>query len=455
MIMWFQQQQSRLLRWWRRPTGFAHEYLPDGQEIERAPMPWLARSTLYVLTLLVVLLVLWAALSHVDRIVTANGKIVTTKPSIVVQPLETAVIHSLNVEVGDEVRAGDTLAALDPTFVVADQADLAVRLGSMDAHLRRLRAELSDGPFEVHGDDPDEQVQGAILLRRRSEYRSRLQNYDEKAGQLESALLTNRQSQVGLTERVEVLREIEGMRSQLHEKQIGSRLNLLEAQSERLRLRDEFNALRNREREILHELAGTRAERDSFISEWQRKMGEEVVELTRQRATIFEQLAKADRRKTLVTLSAPVDAVVLEIAKRSVGSIVKDAEPLITLVPLGVPLEVEAEIVARDIAMVRIGDSVRLKLDAFPFQRHGTLPGEVRTITSDAFQHETKGSSDGTTYYRARIRVLSTQLEKVPANNRLTPGMVATAEIKVGTRSVLSYFLYPIIRAFDESIREP
>ena len=451
------------------PPGFALDYLPDGAAIEHAPLPWLARSTLYVLAGLLVALVLWAGFAQVDRIVTAGGRLVTTAPLVVAQPLETAVVRGVDVQVGDRVRAGDRLATLDPTFAAADLADLTGKLASVEAQIGRLRAELDGSDYAPSANNPDAAVQAAILERRRAEYRSRLASLDEKAGQLDSAIAASRRAQAGLAERLSVVGEVEDIRRQLQERQTGSRLTYLEARIERLRMRDDLTALQDRERESEHELRGVQADRAAFVDEWRRKTAEELVEQTRQRATLVEQIAKAERRRSLVTLTAPVDAVVLEVAKRSVGSVIREAEPLVTLVPADVPLEVEAEIPSRDIGLVRVGDPVRVKLDAFPFQRHGVLPGEVRTISADAFPHDgvaggpdgarpgggSNGGPDGAAVFRTRVRLLGTMLESVPADTRLSPGMVVSAEIRVGTRSVLSYFLYPVIRALDESIREP
>lgn len=442
----------------RLPAGFAADFLPDGEAIEHTPMHWSARSTLYVLAALLAAAVLWAALAQVDRLVTAGGRLVTTAPLVMAQPLETAVIRSIDVEVGDLVRAGDRLATLDPTFAAADLADLAARRLSAEAHIGRLRAEMDGAAFAADGPDaaPDVAMQASILERRRAEYRARLLQLDERAAQLQAGLATSRKAQAGLAERLTVIEEVESIRRQLHEKQTGSRLTFLEARNERLRMRDELANLTDRARETEHELKAVQAERDAFIDEWRRKTTEELVEQQRQRATLVEQIAKAERRRSLVTLIAPVDAVVLEVAKRSVGSVIKEAEPLVTLVPAAVPLEAEVEIPSRDIGLVRAGDPVRVKLDAFPFQRHGTLTGEVRTISADAFQHEGKdGAKAGEAVFRARVRLTATRLEGVPEGTRLSPGMLSTAEIRIGTRSVLSYFLYPVIRALDESIREP
>jgi len=448
------------------PPGFALEYLPDGAAIEHAPLPRAARSTLYVLAGLLVTLVLWAGLAQVDRIVTAGGRLVTTAPLVVAQPLETAVVRGVDVQVGDQVRAGDRLATLDPTFAAADLADLTAKLASVEAQIGRLRAELDGSDYTPFPGNPDAPVQAAILERRRAEYRSRLTSLDEKAGQLDSAIAASRRAQAGLAERLAVVGEVEDIRRQLQERQTGSRLTYLEARVERLRMRDELVALQDREQASAHELRGVQADRAAFIDEWRRKTAEELVEQTRQRATLVEQIAKAERRRSLVTLTAPVDAVVLEVAKRSVGSVIREAEPLVTLVPADVPLEVEADIPSHDIGLVRVGDVVRVKLDAFPFQRHGTLPGEIRTISADAFTHDSQGGGaqaanpDGPrppagAVFRTRIRLADTRLEAAPDGTRLSPGMIASAEIRVGTRSVLSYFLYPVIRALDESIREP
>jgi HlyD family secretion protein len=151
------------------------------------------------------------------------------------------------------------------------------------------------------------------------------------------------------------------------------------------------------------------------------------------------------------------------MAERSVGSILQQAEPFFTLVPFDSVLEADVKVESKDIGRIRTGDSVRVKLDAFPFQRHDTLPGKVRVISENAFQRNDPKAllqsmpdqEPVEAFYRTRVSLLSTQLRNVPDGFRLMPGMKVRAEIKVGTRSVISYFLYPVIRALDESLREP
>lgn len=440
---------------------FVVEFLPDGQAIEQSPLPRLARSVLYVLTLLIIFAIGWAAWAEVDRVVTATGKLVTTAPTVVVQPLETAIIRAIDVRVGERVTAGQPLATLDPTFAAADLADLTARLAAVDAEVARLQAE-HDGKSFDGGDDLNRIAQAGILVRRRAEYTAKLSAFEQQASQFEAELSTSRAARAGLIKRIEVVRQIEDIRQELHKKQTGSLLVLLEARNERLRLADEMDRLENREAETGFQMKKIAADRAAFIDEWRRKVAEELVTKTRERATLVEQRSKAARRAALVSLTAPVDAVVLDVAQRSVGSVIKEAEPLFTLVPADVALEVEANVPSADIGRVRVDDPVRIKLDAFPYQRFGVIEGRLRTVSADAFQLDQGkaagpegGATTGATVFRARIRLLADAPAEAPPGTRLSPGMVAAAEIVVGRRSVLSYFLYPVIRALDESIREP
>ena len=85
-------------------------FQPDAAVIEERRPPWAARSVIYIVTALIISAALWASFSRVDRVVTARGKLITIDPLMVVQPLETAVIRTINVGVGDTVRAGAVLA---------------------------------------------------------------------------------------------------------------------------------------------------------------------------------------------------------------------------------------------------------------------------------------------------------------------------------------------------------
>ena len=427
----------------------------DTEAIQNAPDPFLARITLHLLALFVIGLITWASLSYLDKIVASQGKIISTEPNVMVQPLEMAAIKQVLVRAGDVVHRGQVLATLDPTFTQADVLQLESRLANADAQIARLEAEHDGTPFVSAADRYGYgTLQQALWRERQAQYQSQMQNYEEKLARLRSNVSKYEIDRVHLNERLKVVREIENMRSSLMATQVGSKLNLLQATSDRIDIERNLVLNQNELQGNRHDLQALLAERDVFIQQWNGKIIEELTTQRNEREALREQLTKARKRQALVQLDAPIDAIVLEVSpKATPGSIAKEAEPLFTLVPVGAPLEVEANIDARELSFVQVGDKVRIKLDAYPYMQHGSLEGEVAMISEDSFSD--KDNANGVLFYRARIKLLNTTLDNVPSNFRLIPGMPLTADIKGGERRIITYFLRPILRGVDESLREP
>jgi HlyD family secretion protein len=437
------------------------EFLPDADEIERRALPREARMTLHVLVLMIVAFFLWATFFKVDRVVVARGRIVTPLPNIVVQPLETAVIQTIDVSVGQIVKKGQPLATLDSTFAEADQAELKSHIESLDNQTKRLQAELA-GKKETANPhaDADSKMESELSSERQANYRAQMEKYNETIAGLRAAVNTNQHDQQILETRVKSLQEIENMQEKLVAQQFGARVHLLEARDKRLEVERDMQLTKNREQELKRQLAASEAEKSAFELSWRQKMMEDLLSTAHDRDVQAEQLRKADRRHKLVTLIAPADAVVLDIAKLSQGSVVREAETLFTLVQLDTQLESEVQIDSIDTGYVRVGDTVHLKLDAFPFQKHGTLTGTIKNISEDAFRRDNLGNpsllAPGTdAFYLSRITFGDSKLKNMPPQAKLLPGMTLTAEVVVGKRSVISYLLYPLSKAVEESISEP
>ncbi|HYD64571.1 HlyD family type I secretion periplasmic adaptor subunit [Azospirillum sp.] len=443
----------------------ALEFLPDALMIEERPLPWAARAVLYALLAMVVTALVWAWASQVDKVVSARGRLVTTPPTVVVQPIETSIIRTIEVQVGQRVEKGQMLATLDPTFAQADLSQMRSRMRAVSALIGRLEAELAGQPFAVDAapgaKEADEALttQASLYRQRMAQYQARLKSFEEAIAQKRAAQETNRRDQIVLKQRADALAEIETMRSQLLKTQSASRLNVLEATNLKLEVERDRQLSVYRAEELDHELANALSERTAFIEEWRQKLLEELIQGQRERDQVFDALEKAKKRSELVALASPVEGIVQEVARKSAGSVVREAEPVVTLVPLDTPIEAEARVEARDIGNIRVGDNVRLKIDAFPFQKHGVIAGKVRAISHDSFTHEGQAAAmaeaGAEAFYVVRVSFDKVTLRDVPPTTRLIPGMTLTGEIVVGKRDVLSYFIYPVIRVFDESIREP
>ena len=397
----------------------------------------------------------WASVSQIDQVVTARGKLVNPRPNIVVQPLESAIVQAILVRPGQVVKKGEVLATLDPTFTQADASQLRSRLKSLDTQSTGLRAELAGKGARGTGADADSLLQAQLSDERHANYAAQLDKLTQSVARLKAGLETNQRDQQLLAPRLKSLLEVEAMYDKLLAENYGARLHVLEARDKRLEVERELALTASKEQELKRELASAQAEREAFAKGWRQKAMEDLLAATRDRDSVNEQLAKADKRSKLVSLVAPADGVVLDIAKLSPGSIIKEAEVFFTLVPLGSALEAEVQIDATDVGHIKPGDIVKVKLEAFPYQKHGGIDGHVRVISEDAFRREPGGPQGPESYYVSRIDLGAARLRNMASRDRLLPGMSVNAEIVVGKRTVMSYLVWPLTKAMNESIREP
>ncbi len=439
------------------PAAVAVEYQPDALEIKYEKLPWFARLGVWSAFIFMLLAVIWASLSEVDIIVNANGKLITDTPNIVMKPLELTVIKSIDVKVGEPVRKGQVLITFEPVFNQAELDRISAELSTLGAQYNRLLAEFEGREYVA--EDPsnkDQQWQLAIAAQRSQFYKEKIRYYDQSIEQLESSYRTTQDSLSKQTERLGKISEIEKMYVTLIEKKAAALKDMLEIQIQRMELESTVDQLRNSLIEQTHSIETAKASKNSYVEEWRNGISEELVSVRRDYTAAQKAYDKANMQVHYDCLRAPCPAIVHEIAAFSPGSAVREAEALITLVPLTNEIELEAEIPAMDIGRVNIGDTARVKLSSFPFQKHGTLDGWVRTISRDVFQRQ-QGEQGAASYYRARI-VLSGR-EKLrnmrPGQFRLIPGMECQAEIKVGRRRIIEYLVHPLIKALDESMREP
>ena len=437
------------------------EFQPDAVEIEQRAVPGKARWTLYTVIALVISAIVWATVSRVDRVVVAKGELVTTVSQITIQPIAAVPIREIHVKFGDFVKAGDILATLDPTFSQADVAKLKARKSSFDATISRLTAESNRRAFSIagHESDDDWKLEFQVYDTRRLQYDAKLETFAAERNNLNVQQKNNDREITSLQEQLEIHEKYQAKIKKLFEQNSES---LLELWSSELRKGDAQRSLDTavgKKSQFKEELKVNDKQKTAFITEWRSETAAELLTAQQQMSEITEELNKATRMDELTELRVPDDLeykefVVLEVADLSVGSVVKPSEPMFKLVPLNVPLEAEIEIPAKDIGRVTADATVRIKLDAFSYQKHGTLTGEVRLISEGAFQ---KGEGpNSTTMYRSRVSLGSTnQLKSLPRNFRLLPGMKLDAEIKVGDRRVIDFFLYPLFRYLDNSLDEP
>ena len=429
-------------------------------------VPAHSRYTLWVLASLFAVALVLMGTVPIDRVVVSSGKVITTRPNIAIQPLETSIVRSVDVREGDVVKAGQLLARLDPTFVAADAGALETQVASLQAEVDRLRAEVDSRPYVGDGSAPS-QLQLLIFTQRGAERGFRLENYRQKIDALRVRVTQAMADVESYSARLTVSRQVEAMRVELERQAVGSKLNTFLAQQDRNESARLLDSARSQAVGSQREMEALSAERDSYVQQTRTESSQQLTEQGRKLSEASENLNKAQLRRALVEIRADRDSIVLSVAPVSVGSVMQSAEAFITLVPVDAPLEIEAVIDGRDAGFVGIGDPVTLKFDTFPYIIYGTAEGRVQVISPDSFRNPSEdrtrqigrarpaNADFGNSYFRARMSIDAVKLHRLPEGFRLNPGMPVTADIKIGKRTVLAYIFARVAPVAQEGMREP
>ena len=164
-------------------------------------------------------------------------------------------------------------------------------------------------------------------------------------------------------------------------------------------------------------------------------------------ASVEGEAIKAKKMYELERLVSPVDGAVHGLAAYTVGGVVTPAQPVVTVVPEGTALIIEAMALNKDIGFLSPGQEAEIKLDTFPFQKYGTLKGRLVSISPDAFEDEKLGA-----VYRVRVEMQKTTFRVNGRDIEVTPGMSVFVEIKTGKRKIIEFFLSPIVKYAKESL---
>ena len=440
--------------------GIIRQFQSEADAISEAPHPQWARITVLILASFFLSIIVIMCVTKIDRVVTSvGGKMVSTDRMNVFQALDPSIIKSINVHEGDEVKTGQLLATLDPTFATADVKQLLRQVAGLRAQIERDEAQLNDRPFGVPQDtDPDAlksvAEQKEYYNQQVAQYKAQVASFDAKISQTQATIQKYQTDESRYQQREQVAKQIEDMRTILAAHGTGSQYNLLTSQDQRLEMLRTLEYDHNSLIEAQHTLASVMDDRDAFIQQWSTLLSQDLASTRSALDMAQASLEKALRRRELVRWTAAEPSVVLTVATLSVGSVLKEGDTLFTLMPVNAPVEAEIRITSRDVGFLRAADRCVLKIDAFNYMEHGTAEGSVRWISENAFTTD-DNNQPVDAYYKARCTVDVVHFVDVPAKFRLIPGMTLQADVNVGKRSVAMYLLGGFLRAVGEAMREP
>lgn len=431
-------------------------FLPAALEVVETPPSPVGRAVLWLIVLAVLSALAWAVVSEVDTVAVAEGRVVSRGRLQTVESAEGGVVRALHVREGAHVSAGDPLIELDPTFADADaetaRAELAAaRLARARAAALLAFADGTEAAFAPPEDaDPVAAAAEAEVVRARvAAYEAAREGLVERRNAAEAAERVAEQEILLRQELLPLVRQRYEAREELARRGHAPALQVIELQEQMVSMRREIEIRQAERDEAGAQAASVSRELEEAAERFRAEAAGELAEAEAAVATRTEALRAAERRSGLQTLVSPVDGIVHEIGVTTIGEVVDAGAPLITVVPSGDELIVEALILNSDVGFVEVGMPVVVKLQAYPFTRYGYLEGVLEHVSPDAVPDERRGL-----VFPARVALTTSTLSRGDREARLTPGMTANAEVVTGRRRVISYLLSPIARAVGEAGRE-
>ena len=361
-------------------------------------------------------LLVWAANSQIDQMVRARGQVIAAARTQVIQAADNGVLAEMRVQEGQRVRKGDLLAIMDQNRVSAALDDSQNKVAALKATLARLKAEVYGEslsfPAELNGWPSFRENQTQLYYRRRQALNEGISALQQSRDLVKAELdITQPLLAAGDVGQVDVIR---------------LRRSISDLDGQIVNMRNKY--FQDAQQEM------TKAEEELATQE----------EMMRERSVVYD----------FTELRAPHDGQIKKIVTTTLGASLRAGEPVIEMLPTASELLVEAKFKPSDLADVRVGQSVQIKLDAYDPSVFGSLEGEVIYISPDTLtERGPQGNEE--VFYRVQIR-LAEQPAATAVNRAINvdAGMTATVEVRTKKRSVLNFLTKPITKTIDDALGE-
>ncbi len=401
-------------------------------------------------------MVLWSSFSFVDKTVSARGKFTNTAPNIEIQSTGSSIIEELNLERGQFINKGETVAILDGTVVNANLKITRDKIYAVKNKILRLELQKKSILNKSLNKDSSGQldlINEEILNRHFDEFMIKMKTFSSDLLRLETEIVSMSADKELIRDQLDIKIKIEEGKKKLFEKNVGSLMDTLSSTDQRISVKRQLLSTTGSIEKLKSQKTSIVDQRSSYLTGELVGIAQELSSFNDQLLQLNEELIKNELERSNLFVKSPVDGVVLNLPTVTVGSLINKGDPIVTLVRSGLPLVLEIDVDPKDASDLYNGNPVSVKIDALPFQQFGDLAGTLIYISDDTVQESLQGESGA--FYRGRVNVEDSEIMGLPEEFDLTPGMLATADLKVGKRRLITYFTNPILKSLSSAMREP
>lgn len=432
------------------------DFLPAALEVIERPVSPTARVVSWLLLAGLLIALLWSIFGRVDVVASAPGTLMPTGNVKLIQSPGSGVVRAIYVHNGDFVRKGQPLIDLDPTLSGADLAQAQKALAAAELDIARNRA-IADalGGRDLHFEPPQgtpadvAETQRRLIAAQIAETNATVAGLAAARDTALADTASARAQVAKLSDTVPILdRQLENM-NRLDAKGYAPGLRLLELQRQRRQEAGELDMARAQIGRGLSEARKASQQMGETLEQSRRVVLADLAKAEAEAILRREEVTKAHQKRRFQRLIAPEDGTIQQLEVHTIGGVVEPARNLMVLVPSRDGLQAEVRILNKDIGFVREGQPAAIKLEAFPFTRYGTVSARVRSISRDAVADRKLGS-----VYVAVVTLDRASIEVDGRQVPLSAGLSATADVRTGTRRIISYLLSPIQTSVAQAAHE-
>lgn len=429
-------------------TKDKHEFKPLIIEIEDKPTSPTGRRVMWSIFAFMAVALLWLFLAKIDVVVTARGKVIPQGEVKTLQPIETGSIRSILVREGQKVKAGQTLIEIDPSVTQSDLESKQKNLALMDLEIERLKALIANRSFVP----PPSCKDASAIMTQTMLYHTLKEAQERQIGVLNAQLDQVREQEAQGKDQRERMGELYAQASERVDRlskvlDIIARREYDDAKKEKIEYRRQKDAASHEIEQARSKINELQRQIRLSDQEYRNKLLETLTQREKESTALRTEVETTLFRNAKQNIVSPVDGYVGKLLVHTVGGVVTPAEKLVTVVPDKVPLIVQATVLNQDIGFITKEMEAEVKIDTYDFQKYGLIHGKVKHIADDAIEDEKLGP-----VYEIAISPTNTTLKGEGKTLPIHAGMSVTAELKVGKRRVIEFFIYPMIRYLDEGL---
>jgi len=422
-----------------------------GAAVQELP-PLYTRILAGTISVLVFGAIAWAHFSKVDEVAIAQGELI---PSTQVRPLSAlniGSIQAIRVKEGQSVTKKQVIIEMDPGLPDAEVARLAKSAALIRADIARLEAErrgtrdagspLQDQLLESRLREFDTKQAAAI-----AEANRQLASLDEakvRQSRLQKNLINAKTNLANAQERERSMRSLVATHAVPRLDYIEAQDRVTDAEDKVVSIQKELEGQRDRIRQSVQAYQGALQTSQGLQSQRQSEILGQLTKRQEELASVTGQLAGARKQRARESMEAPYDGVIYNV--KATRGPVQNGEELLSILPKGENLLLEVKVLNRDIGFIREGMRTKVKMATFPYQEFGIIDGEVLKVSPNAIVEKDVGL-----VFPTRIKLNKHQIDVHGKMVKLTPGMVATAEIVTRQKSILTFLIEPVTRRFSEA----